>query len=113
MMKLISAIIRPHRLEPVKEALTAAGVKGVTITEVLGLDPHGELVEVYRGAEVTVDLVPQLRLDIAVDLFDAERVADVLVAAARTGKGGDGLVWISDLDLLIRTRTGQRGADAI
>jgi len=113
MMKLVTAVIKPHRLEDVKEALLGAGVHGMTITEVKGFGRQSGHTETYRGAEYTVDFVPKLRLEVVVDLFDAERVVDAIVAAARTGQIGDGKVWITDVDRAVRIRTGERDTDAL
>jgi len=113
MMKLVTAVIKPHRLDDVKEALLGAGVHGMTITEVKGFGRQSGHTETYRGAEYTVDFVPKLRIEVVVDLFDAERVVDAIVAAARTGQIGDGKVWITDVDRTIRIRTGERDTDAL
>ncbi len=112
-MKLVTAIIKPFKLEDVKEALKAAGVAGITVSEVQGFGRQGGHTEVYRGAEYQVDFVPKVRVEVVVDVFDAEKVANVIVEAARTGKIGDGKVWISDVDRLIRIRTGELDADAV
>ena len=112
-MKLVTAIIKPFKLEDVKEALKAAGVAGITVSEVQGFGRQGGHTEVYRGAEYQVDFVPKVRIEVVVDLFDAEKVADVIVESARTGKIGDGKVWITEVDRLIRIRTGERDADAV
>ncbi len=112
-MKLVTAIIKPFKLEDVKEALKAAGIAGITVSEVQGFGRQGGHTEVYRGAEYQVDFVPKVRIEVVVDVFDAEKVADVIVAAARTGKIGDGKVWITEVDRLIRIRTGELDADAV
>ena len=112
-MKLVTAIIKPFKLDDVKEALKAAGIAGITVSEVQGFGRQGGHTEVYRGAEYQVDFVPKVRVEIVVDVFDAEKVADVIVTAARTGKIGDGKVWISEVDRLIRIRTGELDADAV
>ena len=113
MMKLITAVIKPHVLDQVKDALIGAGVNGMTVAEVRGFGRQSGHTETYRGAEYTVDFVPKVRIEVVVDLFDAERVTDVLVAAARTGQIGDGKVWITDVDRTVRIRTGERGTDAL
>ena len=113
MMKLITAVIKPHVLDQVKDALIGAGVNGMTVAEVRGFGRQSGHTETYRGAEYTVDFVPKVRIEIVVDLFDVERVTDVLVAAARTGQIGDGKVWITDVDRTVRIRTGERGTDAL
>ena len=112
-LKLITAVIKPHKLDEVKEALQSAGVQGMTITEAQGFGRQKGKTEVYRGAEYVVDLLPKMRLEVVVDLFDAERVAGVIVDAARTGKIGDGKVWITDVDRVIRIRTGEVGEEAL
>ena len=112
-MKLVTAIIKPFKLEDVKEALKDAGIAGITVSEVQGFGRQGGHTEVYRGAEYQVDFVPKVRVEVVVDVFDAEKVANVIVEAARTGKIGDGKVWISDVDRLIRIRTGELDADAV
>lgn len=112
-MKLITAIIKPHKLEDVKAALKEAGVQGLTVDEVKGFGRQGGHTEVYRGAEYTVDLLPKVRVEIVVDDADAERIADLIVNAARTGKIGDGKVWITTVDRIVRIRTGERDLDAV
>jgi len=112
-VKLITAIIKPFKLEEVKDALKAANVQGMTVTEVQGFGRQSGHTEVYRGAEYTVDFVPKVRLEILADVFDAERIADVVVQAARTGKIGDGKVWITEVDRVIRIRTGELDTDAV
>ena len=112
-MKLVTAIIKPFKLEDVKDALKAAGIAGITVSEVQGFGRQGGHTEVYRGAEYQVDFVPKVRLEVVVDVFDAEKVAEVIVTAARTGKIGDGKVWITEVDRLIRIRTGELDADAV
>lgn len=113
MIKLLTAVIRPHRLDAVRDALLAAGVHGMTVTEVHGLADGPGQTEVYRGAEYTVDGVGEIRLEVVVDLFEAEDLADVIVAAARTGEAGDGKLWITDVERVVRIRTGERGVDAL
>ena len=112
-MKLVTAIIKPFKLEDVKDALKAAGIAGITVSEVQGFGRQGGHTEVYRGAEYQVDFVPKVRIEVVVDVFDAEKVADVIVGAARTGKIGDGKVWVSPVDTVVRVRTGERGSDAL
>ena len=112
-MKLIVAVIKPFKFEEVKEALTSAGVSGLTMTEVQGFGRQGGHTETYRGAEYTIDLLPKVRLEILVDDASVDDVVDVLVKSARTGRIGDGKVWISPVEDLIRIRTGERGTDAI
>jgi nitrogen regulatory protein P-II 1 len=112
-VKLVTAVIKPHKVEDVKAALSDFGVKGLTITEATGYGRQKGKTEVYRGTEYTVDVVPKIRIEVLCDLFDAEDVAEVIVTAARTGKIGDGKVWISDVDRVIRIRTGETGDDAL
>ena len=112
-MKLITAVIKPFKLDDVKAALDVAGAHGVTVSEVQGYGRQRGHSEVYRGAEYRVDFVPKLRLEVLVDDPDVERVLAAIVAAARTGKIGDGKAWISDVEGLTRIRTGERGADAL
>ena len=112
-LKLITAIIKPHKLDDVKAALQSAGVQGMTITEAQGYGRQKGKTEVYRGAEYVVDLIPKIRLELVVDLFDAERVAAAIADAARTGKIGDGKVWITDVDRVIRIRTGEVDEQAL
>jgi nitrogen regulatory protein P-II 1 len=112
-VKLITAIIKPFKLEDVKEALKGAGVQGMTVTEVQGFGRQSGHTEVYRGAEYTVDFVPKVKIEVVVDASDAERVAGVISDAARTGKIGDGKVWVTEVDRVMRIRTGELDADAI
>ncbi|MGH9137658.1 MAG: P-II family nitrogen regulator [Acidimicrobiales bacterium] len=112
-MKLITAIIKPFKLDDVKEALKGAGVAGMTVSEVQGFGRQAGHTEVYRGAEYTVDFVPKVRIEVVCEVFDAERIADVIVESAHTGKIGDGKVWISEVERVLRIRTGERDADAL
>ncbi|AUG79856.1 nitrogen regulatory protein P-II 1 [Kitasatospora sp. MMS16-BH015] len=112
-MKLITAIIKPHRLDEVKTALQAAGVHGLTVTEASGYGRQRGHTEVYRGAEYTVDLVPKCRIEVLVEDDVAEETIDTLVKAARTGKIGDGKVWSVPVETVVRVRTGERGPDAL
>jgi nitrogen regulatory protein P-II 1 len=112
-MKLVTAVIKPHLLETVKETLHAMGVSGMTVGEVQGYGRQKGHTEVYRGAEYTVEFVPKMRLDIVVDDADAEKVVDAVVAAARAGTIGDGKVWVTSVDEVVRVRTGERGPDAL
>ena len=112
-MKLITAIVKPFKLDDVKTALKDAGVTGMTVTEVQGFGRQSGHTEVYRGAEYTIDFVPKVRIDVLADVADVERVAEVIAAAARTGKIGDGKIWITDVDRVLRIRTGEVDADAL
>ncbi|MFP5255822.1 MAG: P-II family nitrogen regulator [Acidimicrobiia bacterium] len=113
MLSLVTAVIKPFALDAVKDALKGAGVTGLTLTEVKGFGRQGGHTETYRGAEYSVDFVPKLKLEIVVPLEDAESVAAVIVKAAGSGKIGDGKIWITSVDRVIRIRTGEMGADAI
>jgi nitrogen regulatory protein P-II 1 len=112
-MRLVTAVIKPFKLEEVKEALETFGVQGLTVTEVSGYGRQRGHTEVYRGAEYTVDFVPKVRLDVVVGDDDAKDVVDVIVKSASTGQIGDGKVWTTLVDDLVRVRTGERGVDAL
>ena len=112
-MRLITAIVKPFKLDDVKAALEAAGVTGLTVSEAQGFGRQGGHTEVYRGAEYRVDFVPKVRVEIVVADADADRVVRALVEAARTGRIGDGKVWTVPVDDLIRIRTGEQGPDAL
>ena len=112
-MKLITAIVKPFKLDEVKEALKGAGVQGMTVTEVQGFGRQSGHTEVYRGAEYTVDFVPKVRIEVIAEDGDAARLVDLVVEAARTGKIGDGKVWTTDVDAVVRVRTGERDGDAL
>jgi nitrogen regulatory protein P-II 1 len=112
-MRLVVAIIKPFKLDDVKSALQEHGVAGMTVSEVQGFGRQRGHTEVYRGAEYKVDFVPKVRLEVIVDDADAVAVIDVIVAAARTEKIGDGKVWSLPIDDLVRVRTGQQGTEAI
>ena len=112
-MKLVTAIVKPFVLEDVKGALEQIGVLGMTVSEVQGYGRQKGHTEVYRGAEYSVDFVPKVRVEVVVDEAAVDKVVDVIVEAARTGKIGDGKVWVSPVDSVVRVRTGERGADAL
>ena len=112
-MKLVTAIIKPHQLDEVKEALEAYGISGMTVSEASGYGRQRGHSEVYRGAEYTVDFVPKVRVEVLVEDYDADKALDGIVRSARTGKIGDGKVWVSPVETVVRVRTGERGADAI
>ena len=112
-MKLITAILKPFKLDDVKSALQSYGIYGMTVSEASGFGRQKGHTEVYRGAEYTVDLVPKIRLEILVDSAEADAVIDVIVKAASTGSIGDGKVWATPVDQVVRVRTGERGTDAI
>jgi nitrogen regulatory protein P-II 1 len=113
MQELITAIIKPHQVTEVKDALIAAGVQGMTVTEVRGFGRQRGKTEVYRGSEYTVDFIPKARIEVLVEATEADRVIDVIQGAAQTGKIGDGKVWSVAIDKLMRVRTGERGTDAL
>src|SRR5687768_11530259 len=112
-MKLITAIVKPFKLDDVKEALKGQGVQGMTVTEVQGFGRQRGHTEVYRGAEYEIDFVPKVRLEIITDDADVDRIVDLIISSARTDKIGDGKVWVTPVDAVVRVRTGERGADAI
>ncbi len=112
-MKLITAVIKPFKLDEVKEALKGAGVNGITVTEVQGFGRQSGHTEVYRGAEYTVDFVPKVKVEILADDGQIDAITEVLVAAARADKIGDGKLWVTDVDAVQRIRTGEKGNDAI
>ena len=112
-MKQITAVVKPFKLDDVKAALEVLGVQGLTVGEVQGFGRQRGHTEVYRGAEYTVDFVPKVRVDVIANDDDVEKLVAAIVEAARTGKIGDGKVWVSNIDSLIRVRTGERDADAI
>jgi nitrogen regulatory protein P-II 1 len=112
-VKLITAIVKPFTLEDVKTALEQMGVLGMTVSEVQGYGRQKGHTEVYRGAEYSVDFVPKVRVEVVVEEGLADKVVDAIVEAARTGKIGDGKVWVSPVETIVRVRTGERGTDAI
>jgi nitrogen regulatory protein P-II 1 len=112
-MKLITAIIKPHALDAVKSALQGVGVEGMTITEVKGFGRQGGHTETYRGAEYKVDFLPKTKVELVVDDDIADATVDAVVAAASSGKIGDGKVWVTEVSQVVRIRTGERGADAV
>jgi nitrogen regulatory protein PII len=112
-MKLVTAIVKPYKVDDVKDALKAAGVQGMTVAEARGFGRQGGHTETYRGTEYKVDLVPKTRIDVVVEADDVYRVVHAILAAARTGKIGDGKIWVSDVDRVIRIRTGEEGDDAL
>lgn len=112
-MKLITAIIKPFKLDDVKNALKAINVEGMTVSEVQGFGRQAGHTEVYRGAEYKVDFVPKIKLEMVVATDDVARVVDAIVVAARTEKIGDGKVWVTSVESVVRIRTGERDSDAI
>jgi nitrogen regulatory protein PII len=112
-MKLVTAIIKPFKLDDVNDALKAIGVAGITVEEVRGFGRQGGHSETYRGAEYKIDFVPKLSLAIVVADDAVDSVVDTIVSAASTGKIGDGKIWVTDVERLVRIRTGEEGVDAI
>jgi nitrogen regulatory protein P-II 1 len=112
-MRLVTAIVKPFKLDEIKDALTKIGLPGLTVTETRGFGRQRGHTEVYRGTEYTIELIPKVRLDIVVDDDRATEVVDAIVEAARTGTIGDGKVWTTPIDSLVRIRTGELGPDAL
>ena len=112
-MKLVTAVIKPFKLDDVKDALKAAGIAGITVTEVRGFGRQGGHTETYRGAEYKMDFVPKVSLAVVVGDDQVDMVVDTIKGAAATGKIGDGKIWVSDVDRIVRIRTGEEGSDAI
>ena len=113
MAHLVTAVIKPHKLEEVKEALRSAGVLGLSVSELQGYGRQGGKSEVFRGSEYTVEFVPKVRVEVIVPSVDVEKIVDIVTIAARTGKIGDGKIWSMPLDSVTRVRTGEKGDDAI
>ncbi|MBN2623033.1 MAG: P-II family nitrogen regulator [Acidimicrobiales bacterium] len=113
MLHLVTAIVKPHKLDAVKEALQGAGVQGITVTEVRGFGRQGGHTETYRGAEYQIDFVPKVKVEVLCGTEDAEKVASTIATAAKTGKIGDGKIWVTPVDRATRIRTGEMGSDAI
>ena len=112
-MKLVSAVIKPFKLDDVREALSGVGVQGITVTEVKGFGRQKGHTELYRGAEYVVDFLPKVKLEIAVSGDQADRVIEAISSSANTGKIGDGKIFVYDLEQVVRIRTGETGADAL
>ena len=113
MVHMVTAVIKPHRLEEVKDALKAMGVTGMTITEVKGFGRQGGHTETYRGAEYSIDFLPKLKVEVLCDTGDADKIADTIADAARTGKIGDGKIWIVGVDRVLRVRSNERDIEAL
>ena len=112
-MKLVTAVIKPHKWEDVRQALETSGVTGMTVSEVSGYGRQKGHTEVYRGAEYDISLVPKVRIEIVVDDADADAIVDTILAAAKTGRIGDGKVWVSTIETVVRVRTGDRDEAAV
>ncbi|GDY32527.1 P-II family nitrogen regulator [Gandjariella thermophila] len=112
-MKLLTAVVRPHAVEEIRAALQALGVLGMTVTQAHGYGRQRGHTEVYRGAEYTVDFVPKARVEVLLDDDMVDRAVDAVLVACRTGRIGDGKVWVSSVDAVVRVRTGERGSDAL
>jgi nitrogen regulatory protein P-II 1 len=112
-MKLVTAVVKPHKWEDTRAALEAAGVTGMTVSEVSGYGRQKGHTEVYRGAEYDVALVPKIRIEIVVDDAECDEVVDIVVRAAQTGRIGDGKVWVTPVESVVRVRTGERDDAAL
>lgn len=112
-MRLVTAVIKPFKLDDVKEALKSAGVQGITVTEVRGFGRQGGHTETYRGSEYQIDFLPKVKLELAVDDAAVDVIVDAIAASAATGKIGDGKIWITPVGRLLRIRTGEEGAAAV
>jgi nitrogen regulatory protein P-II 1 len=112
-MKLITAIVKPYKIDDVKDALKSLGVEGMTVSEVRGFGRQGGHAETYRGAEYKIDFVPKVRIEIVADASNADQVVAAIQQAAATGKIGDGKIWVTEIERMIRIRTGEEGPDAI
>jgi nitrogen regulatory protein PII len=112
-MKLITAIVKPFKVDDVKDALKAIGVQGLTVSEARGFGRQGGHTETYRGAEYKIDLVPKVQIEIVADDDSVDGIVDAIQAAASTGKIGDGKIWVTSVDRLVRIRTGEEGTDAV
>jgi nitrogen regulatory protein P-II 1 len=112
-MHLVTAIVKPHRVEPVTEALKEIGISGMTVSDVQGFGRQRGHTEVYRGSEYRVDFVPKVRIDVVCDSGNADKIMDVIAEAARTGKIGDGKIWCVEVARTMRIRTGETGEDAL
>jgi nitrogen regulatory protein PII len=112
-MKLVTAIVKPFKVDDVKEALKGAGVQGMTVSEARGFGRQGGHTETYRGSEYQIDFVPKMKMEFVVDDSNVNDVLDLITKAANTGKIGDGKIWVTNVEQIIRIRTGEHGADAI
>jgi len=112
-MKLITAVVKPFKLDDVKDTLKEAGITGITVSEVRGFGRQGGHTETYRGAEYKIDFVPKVCIEVVVDDGVVDGVVDAITSGAATGKIGDGKIWVSDVERIVRIRTGEEGADAV
>ena len=112
-MQLVTAIIKPHMLDEVKDALKGKGVTGITVSEVKGFGRQGGHTETYRGTEYTIEFLPKVKVEVVVDDGDVGSVVDAIAASAQTGKIGDGKIWVTGVGRLVRIRTGEEGVDAV
>jgi nitrogen regulatory protein P-II 1 len=112
-MQLVTAIIKPHMLDEVKDALKGKGVTGITVSEVKGFGRQGGHTETYRGTEYTIEFLPKVKVEVVVDEGDVDAVVDAIASSAQTGKIGDGKIWVTPVGRLVRIRTGEEGVDAI
>ena len=113
MVHLVTAVIKPFKLEEVKDAVRGAGILGMTVSEVQGYGRQGGKSETFRGGEYTVSFVPKVKVEVLVDSSDVDKVIDIIAVTSKTGKIGDGKIWATNLDRLVRVRTGEQGADAL
>ncbi len=112
-MHLVTAVIKPHMLDQVKDALKGVGIQGLTVSEVKGFGRQGGHTETYRGTEYSIDFVPKIKVEILIDADLADKVVDTIISAAQSGKIGDGKIWVTDVGRSVRIRTGEEGIDAI
>jgi nitrogen regulatory protein P-II 1 len=113
MVQVVTAVIKPFKLEEVKDALRGIGIQGLTVDEVKGFGRQGGHTETYRGSEYSIDFLPKVRVQVVVDSSDADKVVDTIADAARTGKIGDGKIWVTAVDRVVRVRTGERDLEAL
>jgi nitrogen regulatory protein P-II 1 len=113
MVHLVTAVIKPHRIEEVKDALRGVGVLGMTITEVRGFGRQGGHTETYRGSEYTIDFLPKVKVEVVCDTAHVDKIVDTIIESAQTGKIGDGKIWAVPVDRLVRVRTGERDTEAL
>lgn len=113
MAHLVTAVIKPHRLDAVKDELRSLGVLGMTVSEVKGFGRQGGHTETYRGAEYSIEFIPKVKVEVVCDSADADKVVEAITGSARTGRIGDGKIWVVDVDRLVRIRTGERDGEAL